>query len=170
MVSVSHRAARDAVLQRHAIEKLYDDERLVAVLADLVNGTDVGVVQGRRRTRFAPKTFEGLRNPGHRIWQELQSYEAAEFGVLGLVNHAHAAPAELLADAVVRTSTTCPQPAAEPALFLLLGPLGRESSASRQRHLRPMRTSVSWPLEGSNRLCCRKLGRLFDHFPLRRRW
>jgi hypothetical protein len=36
MVSVSHRAARDAVLQRHAIEKLYDDERLVAALADLV--------------------------------------------------------------------------------------------------------------------------------------
>jgi hypothetical protein len=84
MVSVSHRAARDAVLQRHAIEKLYDDERLVAALADLVNGADVGVVQGRRRTHFAPKTLEGLRIPCRRIWQELQRYEAAEFGVLGL--------------------------------------------------------------------------------------
>ena len=39
---------------------------------------------------------------GYVIRQELQSDEAAEFGVLGLVDHTHAAPAELLDDAVMR--------------------------------------------------------------------
>ncbi len=36
------------------------------------------------------------------IRQELQSNEAAEFGVLGLVDHTHAALAELLDNAVTR--------------------------------------------------------------------
>ena len=90
------------MLQRHAVEKLHDDEGLIAVLADLVNGADVGVIQRRRRTGFATETLQGLRVHGHIIRQKLQSHEAAEFGVFGLVDHTHAAPAELLDDAVVR--------------------------------------------------------------------
>ena len=60
------------------------------------------MVQSRRRTRFASEAFQGLRVLRHVIGEELQSHEAAEFGVLGLVDHTHAAPAELLDDAVVR--------------------------------------------------------------------
>ena len=34
--------------------------------------------------------------------QELQGHKAAEFGIFGLVDHTHAAPTQLLGDAVVR--------------------------------------------------------------------
>jgi hypothetical protein len=60
------------------------------------------MVQGRRRTRLAPETLEGLRIFCHVIWQKLQSNKAAEFVVLGLVDDTHAATAELLDDSVVR--------------------------------------------------------------------
>ena len=45
MVSGLHWPLADAVLQCHAVEVLHDDEGLRAVLADFVNGADVGVVQ-----------------------------------------------------------------------------------------------------------------------------
>ena len=51
---------------------------------------------------LAVKTVEGLRVSGELIGQELQGDEAAELGVLGLVNNAHPAAAELLDDAIVR--------------------------------------------------------------------
>ena len=84
------------------IQKLHGDERLITVLADVVNRADVGVVERRGRLRFAPETFECLRVPGYVVRQELQGNETAELGVLGLVNDAHPAAAELLDDAVVR--------------------------------------------------------------------
>ena len=37
----------DAMLQRHPVQKLHDDERLTFVLADLVDRADVGMVQSR---------------------------------------------------------------------------------------------------------------------------
>jgi hypothetical protein len=48
---------RDPVLQGHAIQKLHRDERLVLVLADFVDGTDIGMVQGRGGTCFAAKVL-----------------------------------------------------------------------------------------------------------------
>jgi hypothetical protein len=40
-----HRTIADAVFQRHAVEKLHDDEGFPVVLADLVNRADVRVIQ-----------------------------------------------------------------------------------------------------------------------------
>jgi len=45
--------AGDTMLQRHAIEKLHGDERLVVVLSDFIDGADVGMIQGRRGLGFA---------------------------------------------------------------------------------------------------------------------
>ena len=59
------------------------------------------MIQRRRGARLAPKAFERLRIAGHVVGQELQSHEAAKLGVLGLVDDAHTAAAELLDDAVV---------------------------------------------------------------------
>jgi len=39
------RTPRNAVLQRHALEKLHDDERLAFVLPDFMNGADIWMVQ-----------------------------------------------------------------------------------------------------------------------------
>ena len=98
-----HRPPADAVLQRHPVEILHHQEGLLAVLADLVNGADVGMVQTQRRRAPRGGSAPGLAGPcATSSGQELQSHEAAEFGVLGLVDHTHAAPAELLDDAVVR--------------------------------------------------------------------
>jgi hypothetical protein len=41
----------DATLQRHPLQKLHDDER-PAIVADIVNGADVGVIESGRRLRF----------------------------------------------------------------------------------------------------------------------
>jgi hypothetical protein len=52
--------------------------------------------------RFALETAQRLRILGDFIGQELQSDEAVEAGVLGLVDDTHAAAPELFQDAVVR--------------------------------------------------------------------
>src|SRR6516162_8158705 len=39
--------------------------------------------------------------------QELQGDEAAELGILGLINHTHPAAAQLLEDAVMRNGSAC---------------------------------------------------------------
>ena len=93
--------ARDAVLQRHAIEEFHGDERVAVVLSDFVDSADVGVIKRRGGARLATEALQGLRVLGHLVRQELESDEAAELGVFGLVNDAHAASAELFEDAVV---------------------------------------------------------------------
>jgi hypothetical protein len=72
------------------------------VLADLVDGADVGMIQRGGGSRLAAKTLEGVRIGGDFRGQELQRDEAAEFGVFGLIHNAHPATAELLDDAIVR--------------------------------------------------------------------
>ena len=92
----------DAVLQGQAVQKLHGDERLLAVFADFIDGADVRVVESGRGVSLAAKAFESLRVLRKILGQEFEGDEAAEFSVLGLVNHAHAAPAEFFHDAVVR--------------------------------------------------------------------
>ena len=52
--------------------------------------------------RFALKAGEGLCISGNVIGQKFEGDKAVETHVLGLVDHTHAATAELLDDAVVR--------------------------------------------------------------------
>ena len=96
------RAAGDAVLQRQAVQKLHGDEGLAVLLADVVNGADVGMVQGGGGLGFALEAGEGLRVAGNFFGQEFQGDEAMQARVFGFVDDAHAAAAELLDDAVVR--------------------------------------------------------------------
>jgi len=51
----------NSILQSHAIQKLHHDERLISVLADLVNCADIGMIQGRGSSCLASKAFERLR-------------------------------------------------------------------------------------------------------------
>ena len=89
------------MLQGDAIEKLHGDEGPLAVLADFVDGANVGVVESGGGARFAAKAFESLRVAGQIIREELEGDEAAQFGVLSLVDHAHASAAKFLDNAVV---------------------------------------------------------------------
>ncbi len=97
-----HAAAPHPVLQRQAVQKLHGDERLAVVLANFVDGADIGMVQGRCGLGFALEAGEGLGVLGNIIGQELQGDEAMQLHVLGLVDDTHPAAAELLDDAVVR--------------------------------------------------------------------
>ena len=90
------------MLQRQAVQKLHGDERLTVLVANFVDGADVGMIQCGGGLRFALKAVEGLRVFGYVVGQELQGDKAVELHVLGFVDHTHAAATELLDDAVVR--------------------------------------------------------------------
>ena len=97
-----HGAAADGMLQSFAVETFHGQVGLAVGFADVVNGADVGMIQRGGGARFAAEAFERLRVFGQFIGEEFQRDEAAEVGVLSLVNHAHAATAEFFDDAVVR--------------------------------------------------------------------
>jgi hypothetical protein len=90
------------VLQGFAGEALHHDEKMAVVLADLVNGADVGVVQRRRSAGLAAETFESLGIVGGAVGQELEGDKAAQLGVFSFVDHTHSAATEQFDDAVVR--------------------------------------------------------------------
>jgi len=59
------------------------------VLIDGVDRADMGVVQGRCRTGFPPKTIDSLVVPGKLFGEEFQRHGATETGVLGSVDYTH---------------------------------------------------------------------------------
>ena len=97
-----HRTAVDQVLERLAAEAFHHDEGMAFMLADLVNGADVGMIQRGGGAGLAAKTLEGLRVLGRIFGQKLQGNEAAELSVLGLVDDSHAPAAKQVENPVVR--------------------------------------------------------------------
>ena len=57
----AQRTGGEPILQRRPLQILHDDERPLVLLADVVDGADVRVVERRRRLRFA-------REPAQRLW------------------------------------------------------------------------------------------------------
>src|ERR1700680_1440213 len=84
------------------VQKFHHDEGLAFTPADFVDGTNVGMIQGRCGTSFPAEAFERLRVSGNIFRQELQGDEATWFGVLSFIHHAHPTTAQLLNDALVR--------------------------------------------------------------------
>ena len=56
----AQRTGGEPILQRRALQILHDDERSPVLLADVVDGADVRVVQRRRRLRFAREPAQRL--------------------------------------------------------------------------------------------------------------
>ena len=98
--SVKRAAARP--LQRRAIQKLHGNESLAAFFADVIDGTNVGMIQSRGGLRFALKARQHLGISGHLVGQEFQGHKAVQSRVLCLVHHSHAAAAQPFQNAVVR--------------------------------------------------------------------
>ena len=99
---VFQRTARHHVLQGEAVQKLHGDEALALVLANLVDGANVGMVEGGGGAGFAAEAFECLRILRHVVGKKLESDKSTQRSVFGLVHHTHPATAQLLDDAVVR--------------------------------------------------------------------
>ena len=72
------------------------------LLADVINRADIGMIQRGRGLGLALKAGQRLRVAGNFFGQELESDEAMQPRILGLIDHAHAPAAELLKNAVVR--------------------------------------------------------------------
>src|SRR5271157_4555463 len=89
------------MLKGNSIHELHDEEGASVLLADVMNGTDVRVIQGRGRPRLPLETAERLRVVSNFVGQKLQGHETVQSDVLGLVNHAHSATTQLLDDAVM---------------------------------------------------------------------
>src|ERR1700675_737828 len=90
------------MFQRCPVKVLHYDERLAVLLANVVNGADIRMVERRRSSRFTAESLQRLPVLRHILRQELQCNEAVKPSVLGLVHDSHASAAELLDDAVMR--------------------------------------------------------------------
>ena len=95
------RAAGDAMFQRDPFEEFHGDEGLAILLADIVDGADVGVVECGGSLGFALKAGEGLGIAGNLFGEKFEGDEAAEAGVFGFVDNTHATASKLFDDAVV---------------------------------------------------------------------
>jgi hypothetical protein len=91
LVDVEARGAH-VMLERLALEPLHHDVMLALVLADVVDGADVRVVEGRGGAGLALEPFHRARVLRQLGGKELQRDAAAEAQVLGLVDDAHPAP------------------------------------------------------------------------------
>ena len=91
----------DAVLQRLSLQQLHGDEGPAFLHVDIVDGADVGVIEGGRGLGLALEALQGLMVLGHFFRQEFERHEAVKLGVLGLVDHTHPTTPELLHNAVV---------------------------------------------------------------------
>ena len=89
------------VFQAGAFELLHHNERMAAVVLDVVNGADAGMVQLRSGARFAHEAVQGLAVLGHFFGDELQGNMARQARVFGLIHHAHATTAQFSENAIV---------------------------------------------------------------------
>src|SRR5207245_815016 len=71
------RTAGNALAERLALEKLHSDEGAMIVLADFIDGADVGMVEGGSGAGFALEALEGLAIVGEGFGKKLQSDVAA---------------------------------------------------------------------------------------------
>jgi hypothetical protein len=75
------RLSGDAALEGQAFEELHGDEGVIAVLADFVDGADVGMVERGSGVSPAAKTFECVGVSGDVARKKFEGDETVEFGV-----------------------------------------------------------------------------------------
>src|ERR1019366_2942551 len=98
------RTPRNAVLQRHAVQKLHDEERMAVLLPDLMDRADIGMVEGGSSAGFAAETFQCLWVLRYIVREKFKGDKSTKRDVLGLIDHSHAAATELAGDLVVGNS------------------------------------------------------------------
>jgi hypothetical protein len=95
------RAVLNAPAQRLALEELHRDEVPAFVDADVIDRADVRMVQRRCDARFAQEPLDILRRHAGTVGQELERDMASKPRVLGFIDDAHSARAQLPEDFVV---------------------------------------------------------------------
>ena len=96
-----HGTGLDPVLQALSFDIRHGDKGLSVGLVDLEDGADIGMIQSRGGPGLAYKTLLGLRIAGQLRRQKLQGDGSAQADILGLIDHSHAALADLFQDLVM---------------------------------------------------------------------
>ena len=97
-----HGTPVDTFSQRLTFEQFHDEIRLAIVFADVVDGANARMIQGRRGTGLTLETFERRGVFGEVRSEKFQRDLAAETGVFRPKNLAHASAAQWVNYAVVR--------------------------------------------------------------------
>ena len=88
------RTLAEALAQRPAFDIFHGQEPEILVLSDLVDGGDVGVSQSGSEARFLDEALHTFGIGGHFGRQNFQRHAAAEAGIVGQIDRAHAALAQ----------------------------------------------------------------------------
>ena len=96
------RAMRNELFECGALQEFHRNESLAILLADVVNRTDVRMIERGGGLRFALEAGERARIVADIFGEEFQSDVAVEAIVFGFVHNAHAAGAQAFENAVVR--------------------------------------------------------------------
>src|SRR6266478_1493928 len=83
---VSNWMPGDAMLERHAVERLHGDKCLPILLINLVNRAYIWMIECGSSLRFASEATESVQVFGYIVGQEFECYKAPELDVLGLVH------------------------------------------------------------------------------------
>ena len=90
-----------SLLERHSLDQLHRDERLVPGIADVVDHGDVWVIQRRCRPGLVDESLFGGWREGQVGREELEGHQSFESDIAGLVDDSHAALSELVEDQVM---------------------------------------------------------------------
>ena len=93
------------MLKRQAVQKLHGQEEMAVFLTNLMDRADIGMVKGGSGAGLTPETLQCLRILRDIVGKKFKGDKSTQGDVFGLINHAHAAAAKFLDDAVVRDST-----------------------------------------------------------------
>jgi len=88
-------------MQRLALDIFHGDEHLAIEFLDSINMCDIGMIECRCRLRFSGKMFLLLFTQQSICGEEFQRHLSFELGVLGFVQHPHAAFAKFFEDFVM---------------------------------------------------------------------
>ncbi len=91
----------DQLLEGAPFEQLHHDERLAVVFAELVNRTDVRVLQRRRQAGLALESGQPFGRRDRLGAQQLDGDLAAKLEVFGAIDDSHATLAEGVQQAIV---------------------------------------------------------------------
>ena len=89
-----HWFAADALLERLTLHEFHCDVGATILLADVVDGADVWMIESRGGPGFAAEAAKRIPIRRHFGGQEFDGRKASQTNVLGLVHDAHAAAAE----------------------------------------------------------------------------
>ncbi len=94
------RSGREQIAERLALHELHRDVGQRIGAADLVDGDDVRMVEGRHRARFFLEASDAIGLGGHLLGQDLERHVAVQPRVARPVDVAHPAGAQPSADRV----------------------------------------------------------------------